>query len=57
MREASEDKSNHHTQNILIGIGVTLVMVPNPHVKILGVVTVGVGLGFEIYDQYEQRRS
>ncbi len=42
--------------NKLINIGGALVMVPDPRDKILGMVAIGVGLCFEIYDQIQQRR-
>ncbi|MCY4186093.1 MAG: hypothetical protein OXC82_10270 [Rhodobacteraceae bacterium] len=44
------------SSNKLIGIGGALVMVPVPQVKILGMVAIGVGLGFEIYDEIQKRR-
>ena len=43
--------------NKLINIGGALVMVPDPRAKILGVVAIGVGLGFEIYDEVKKRRG
>lgn len=53
IHEAPEDKIYLHTPNKLIGIGVILVMIPNPWTKILGLVSIGAGIGCEIYDQFQ----
>lgn len=56
MHEIPEDKIYRPTANKLIGIGGALLTTPVPQVKIMGMVTIGAGLCFEIYDQIQQRR-
>ncbi len=56
MHEIPEDKVYRPTANKLIGIGGAFLMAPVPQVKFMGMVTIGVGLCFEIYDQIQQRR-
>lgn len=44
------------THHRLIDVGLVLVAVPVPQVKLLGIVAIGAGLGLEIYDEVQRQR-
>lgn len=44
------------THHRLIDIGLILVAVPVPHVKVLGIVAIGAGLGFELHAELQRRK-